>query len=327
LRGYDSAELRIKSILMHKRRGYNPLEIKISNASGRSALRGFTPLETKISNGVSKRFLTGFTLIELLVVIAIIALLMSILMPALSKAKAQAKASICLSNLHQWGTIWKMFVDDNKGYFDFRSVDEDTGWVELLQPYYINEELLLCPMATKPEFMGGRKPFAAWYDDLNENDMFDEGEFIGSYGINSFITKDESANTTDAFDGRVRWKTPYVKEAAYAPLMVGCSLTGACVHHWDIPPKYDGQAWPSGSGGDEDEMRRFCMNRHFSYVSGVFLDFSARKIGLKELWEVRWSRYWYRTNDSDLTPSYAPPTAWDDPAHWMFGMKDYAYGE
>jgi hypothetical protein len=80
-------------------------------------------------------------------------------------------------------------------------------------------------------------------------------------------------------------------------------------------------------GGDEDEMRRFCMNRHFAHVNGTFLDFSARKIGLKELWEIRWSRHWYRTDDSDLTLDYAPPAEWNDPEHWMFGMKDYAYAE
>ena len=59
----------------------------------------------------------GFTLIELLVVVSIITLLVSILVPALSKAKAQTKAATCLSNLHQWGIIIKMYTQDNNGRF------------------------------------------------------------------------------------------------------------------------------------------------------------------------------------------------------------------
>jgi hypothetical protein len=66
------------------------------------------------------------------------------------------------------------------------------------------------------------------------------------------------------------------------------------------------------------------MNRHDGYVSSALFDASARKIGLKELWELRWSRHWYRSSDWNLTPNYAPPTEWDDPDHWMYGMKDYA---
>jgi len=81
--------------------------------------RGFTPLEIKISNGVSKRFPTGFTLIELLVVIAIIAVLMSILVPTLYMAKEQARSVICKSNLHQYGLAMRMYLDDNKHRFPY----------------------------------------------------------------------------------------------------------------------------------------------------------------------------------------------------------------
>jgi len=61
------------------------------------------------------------------------------------------------------------------------------------------------------------------------------------------------------------------------------------------------------------------MNRHDGYVSGVLMDYSARKIGLKELWVLRWSRHWFRRSDADLTPDYSPPI-WPE---WMTQFRDY----
>ncbi|MBP8911659.1 MAG: type II secretion system protein [Phycisphaerae bacterium] len=60
----------------------------------------------------------GFTLIELLVVIAIIALLMSILMPSLALVKKQAQSVACMSRLKSWGLLFKLYTDDNRGYFN-----------------------------------------------------------------------------------------------------------------------------------------------------------------------------------------------------------------
>ena len=101
---------------------------------------------------------SGFTLIELLVVISIIAVLMSILMPALGRAKKQARLVIDISNLHQWGFVWKYFTDDHKGFFDIGIAD----WFEKLKDYYQDDEILFCPEATKTVRHGGRNPFAAW---------------------------------------------------------------------------------------------------------------------------------------------------------------------
>jgi len=261
----------------------------------------------------------GFTLIELLVVIAIIALLMSILMPALTKAKRQAKAAMCLSNMHQWGIAFKMFTDEHDGYFDF-----DGGWINNLEPYFLNEKLLICPEAKKTVWEGGKHPFRAWHNDNNDNMRVDPGERIGSYGINTWVYKGHSDSGTEVFGGSLRWKTPNTRRAAYGPLLLGCIKGGACPHHWDEPPEFDGDAYESDEGHNEDEIRRFCMNGTNERVGVVFLDFSARLVGLKELWEIFFDKEWFRSSDSNLTPNYAPPAEWDNPTHWMYRMKDYA---
>jgi len=77
--------------------------------------KGFIPLETKVSNRGSKRGLMGFTLIELLVVIAVIAILMAILMPALKAAREQGKRAVCLNNLKQLTLAWILYADDYEG--------------------------------------------------------------------------------------------------------------------------------------------------------------------------------------------------------------------
>ena len=296
--------------------------------------RGFTPLEVRTKDGhppLLGLFLRGFTLIELLVVIAIIALLMSILMPALNKAKEQAKAIVCPTRLHQWAVAWHMFLDDNEGRLATGGLD----WIGPLWPYHKDEKLLVCPSAVKPksalepgDSQSGRKDsaWALWYDygDIDWEEVPPPGKhYVGGYGLNFWFTNDTGNVRGDEFGGKAKpWGLApgsllAAKGAYQVPMLLDCAHGGDCPLPKDTPPEYDGQIYFS-QPMNVNEIRSFCINRHNEHVNGAFLDFSVRKVGLKELWTLEWHRFW----EEEIRVE-GLPTEWDDPDHWMYDMKDY----
>ena len=63
----------------------------------------------------------------------------------------------------------------------------------------------------------------------------------------------------------------------------------------------------------------FCMNRHNGCVNGLFLDWSVRPVGLKELWTLQWS-YEYDTAGRWTEAGGVKPEDWPK---WMRKFKDY----
>lgn len=277
--------------------------------------KAFIPLEIKITNGAGKGFLMGFTLIELLVVIAIIALLMAIFMPTMSRARKQTKTIACQSILRQWSKVFAMYTMNNDGYF----FSGNTGkmWTKILAPYTEDLKLRLCPMATKPasEVMGilnvpGSK-FLAWgrYDpNLADFGIEKDKDIYGSYGMNGNVSNDPPG-TIDIYGRNLdnNWRSCNVKGANNIPLFLDCASLGGIPNQSDMPPQYDGDL---GVGYPPD-MKFFCIDRHNGFINGLFLDFSVRKVGLKQLWKVKWHRQF------DIN---ADPPVWPD---WMKSFKDY----
>ncbi len=101
------------------------------------------------------------------------------------------------------------------------------------------------------------------------------------------------------------------------PLLLDCAYVGSRVPLIKGPPEYEDQI-----DGSED-IKYFCINRHDAAINALFLDFSVRKIGLKELWTLRWNvpddvrdiarNPW--TSTGGVLPEDWPP--------WMRSFKDY----
>jgi prepilin-type N-terminal cleavage/methylation domain-containing protein len=246
-----------------------------------------------------------FTLIELLVVIAIIALLMGVLMPAINRARIQAKTAACQAQLRQWGLVWRMFTDDTGGFFS-----ESLEWVYKLRPYYIDGRLRLCPMATRTIVEGAEQPYRAWGSP--ELVMYDNdrpvGVYKGSYGLNAWVTR----STAGSREPERLWRSPNVRGAAEVPLFLDGAGGDFTPRHEDEPPEFHGEvyiAYPI----NVNEIRNCCIERHPMGINGLFLDFSVRGVGLKELWELRWHRNW--------NADRAPPPEWPP---WMRKYRDYS---
>ena len=298
-----------------------------------------------INNHLSIANLNGFTLIELLVVIAVIALLMAILLPTLQRVRRQARAVGCQSNLRQWGTIWATLTLEDDGHFP-GPWPLDEPWPPPGEPWPVGEPrpdgpplgpwwvwggpywdrhlydqtqgIRCCPMATKPANPTGEGSpaggtFLAW-----GRSWPDEGyprDNHGSYGTNFWLYPSSwwyrRAHERDPYF----WRTPHVKGANNIPLHLDSCWPWDWLHDTDYPPDCD--AVPTGD--IRQRWHSFCINRHDGYVNGVFLDWSVRKVALKELWTLKWHRQ-YNTAGPWTKAGGVKPEDWPQ---WMRRFKDY----
>jgi hypothetical protein len=198
-----------------------------------------------------------------------------------------------------------MYVGDNEGFF----AEQSKGYwtFHAYKSYCGDTKMWLCPAALVPYEQGSKIPYGAW-SDLNM-EMPHEG-LIGSYGRNVHCLK--GTHQTDYF-GRQGpthvWSTPSMKRSWEIPMVLDCALPGGCVFAEDAPPSYQGDLIQAPV--HHDEIRPFVIDRHNEHVNSLFCDWSIRKVGLKELWQLKWNRTWPTSNLEPVWP------------HWMRKMKDY----
>lgn len=324
--------------MMRKMRGFTRLGMRISRR-GMTVLRfgsaGGNQSNSTATVTLEKRhyFLTAFTLIELLVVISIIALLIAILVPALQRARNQGRAVVCQANLKQWGTVLALYTEDNEGLLPngpgsalwlvrgSALSDGDPNKPSVYQD--VNTKgISCCPMATKPcddedslgDFVYGLTSGDSRIYRLEGKygSMFEAWEitsplprFRGSYGFNDLLFNGQFDQSTtldyrmrgpglDIFPLRSRAKVPVFLDS-----------TTPSVNFWE------GKSPSLGHG-----VR---INRHSGKINGLFLDWSVRSIGLKELWTLKWNKQ-YDTANSWTKAGGVQPSDWPP---WMRGFKDY----
>ncbi len=265
----------------------------------------------------------GFTLIELLVVIAIIALLMAILMPALQRVKEQARTVSCLANLNQWNLIVAIYVEENDGKFYSGTTWQGFWWlrqVDLKIQDWTKNKIWFCPTAKKPLFNenGERAPkfnvFSAW--GIHYDGQLGPNGVSGSYGLNGYVLSTPPSD--DVFEGgrstKNNWKTPNVPGGNYIPLLVGALRFDLWPLETDPPGQFEDMPW---SGGNH--MARCCLNRHEGFISSSFCDFSARKVGLKELYTLKWHRK-FNTSGPWTHAGGVQPSDWPE---WIRPFRDF----
>jgi len=192
-----------------------------------------------------------------------------------------------------------------------------------LRPYYKDEQMLLCPTATRQVANDADwGTFKAWFRDVaNRYPTGSEGtakHFVGSYSINNWTNYSPQGRGADRPASSFWKSTQNLQKANEVPLLGDNTWHDAWPKDTDTPiaQPFD-YGW--GNKGTTGELNQFCIDRHSGWTNMAFVDWSVRHVGLKELWTLRWHRA-FNVNGIWTKAGGVNPEDWPQ---WLRKYKDY----
>ena len=267
---------------------------------------------------------------------------MAILLPALQQARRQAKKVVCQAHLKQWGVLFFMLFDDNDdhtiGFPNHPFAEDGTpgaeAWPAVMIDLYggsrtptgvsgdrpAGEDIRLCPEAGHNEFHSVGDAHTIW----NYGDDPLGISWTGAYGMNDWVFSpapgvDNTWGISVVENGKpINWGRAWPNDAETVPLMQDMVHIGTVPFPDNDPPAAD--QYPLHTSGGCCGMARSCMDRHRQgTINSLFMDSSARTVGLKELWKLKWSQNFNISGPWTVAGGVAPE-AWPP---WMQGFSDF----
>jgi len=238
--------------------------------------------------------------------------------------RRRAKETVCQSNLQQWHAVFQGHIQRNGGTF-FHGVKGSPGywWPKELDKEewdWKQRRIWFCPQADQPMADGRGKLTATTYSIFyawgiyNEWDLGPNG-ISGSYGVNGYLINiPDTMRYESGVPASQGWRDlTDVPEASDVPMFLDAMRLDLWPLPTNTPAATEAPVWIG------NHVASCCINRHNGGVSCLFVDGSVRKVGLKELWTLRWHRSFYTTGPW-TTAGGVQPQDWPS---WMREFRDY----
>jgi prepilin-type processing-associated H-X9-DG protein len=245
--------------------------------------------------------------------------------------RGRAKETICQANLHEWEAVFQGYIEQNNGKFLSGCNASGYWWpiqLSFEQQNWKRNRTWFCPTATTPivdekgvssttvtidNAWGIFRPSSMTYQ--GKTYVADPNGLSGSYGLNGFTL---NIPETGMYEGNVPatygWRDlTSVPNGNSVPMFIDASRFDLWPLATDAPPPVESVPWPSNG------MACCCINRHDGAVNCLFVDGSVRKVGLKELWTLKW----HKSFNTAGPWTKAGGVRRDDWPEWMRQFKDY----